>query len=78
MALDVITDPSNEPMFVLMSKVWLNDRQNKVVPEGSEEARFLLGLPGELVSMRFATRLGLVPKMRVPSSDKQRSVSENK
>lgn len=48
------------PMYKLKAKTFVNRDSTKVVPEGSAEAAFLLGLEGDEISDETAKRLGLV------------------
>lgn len=48
------------PMYKLTEKTYVNRDSTKVAKEGSVEAAFLLGMPGDEISEETATRLGLV------------------
>lgn len=50
-------------MVTLERKLWLTE-EGKVVEDGDESARFLLGLPGDEISQVRALELGLVKKKR--------------
>lgn len=46
-------------MFRLTERTYVNATSTKVVPEGSTEAAFLLGIEGDEISEETAARLGL-------------------
>jgi hypothetical protein len=46
-------------MHTLTAKTWVNANSTAVVPEGSPEAAWLLGLEGDEISDETAERLGL-------------------
>lgn len=54
-----LSDKKEEPMHVLAARTYVNRDSTKVVPEGSPEAAFLLGLAGDEISDETAARLGL-------------------
>ena len=47
-------------MFMLTGRTYVNRDSTKVVPEGSVDAAWLLGLAGDEISDETAKRLGLV------------------
>ena len=53
------TEGEAPPMHTLTAKTWVNKDSTKVVPEGSADAAYLLGLAGDEISDETATRLGL-------------------
>lgn len=46
-------------MYQLEERTYLNADKTKVVPEGDPEARWLLGVPGQLIAVEDADRYGL-------------------
>lgn len=73
----------------LTERLYLTADKNKVVREGSEHARFLLGGPGDEIPVEQAIALGMVvqddddevedeTKQRTPAKNKQRKPAENK